>query len=314
MLHIFQTSNIKSFNYKKDNTLALIQESLNKGYETWHYNVNDLSYSSENGFLVKANNVKEVNLNSKNFITFKESKFINLEQAKVIHLRNDPPFDMNYITNTYLLEKLEDRILFVNKPSVIRNFPEKIIPLLFKNLIPKTLVTSNIAEIENFRKSFQSVIIKPLYFFGGQLVYKIDNKKKLNHLFIKRLLKKINSPLIVQEFLPEVKLGDKRVVIIGGKIVGSVLRIPQKKSFLANLMQGGVLQKCSLSQKEEEIANKISVLLKKYNVISCGIDIIGQKLTEINITSPIGYRELELLYGINAKKLYFDAIDTVNKG
>lgn len=309
MLNIFQTSNIKEFNYKKDNTLLLIKESLNRGYETWQYNVNNLSYSSENGFLVKACKVKEVNLDSKNFIKLEDEKYINLEQAKVIHLRNDPPFDMNYITNTYLLEKLEDKVFFANKPSVIRNFPEKIIPLLFSNLTPKTLITSNIFEIENFRKNFQSVIIKPLYFFGGQLVYKIDSKKKLNSLFIKRLLNKINSPLIVQEFLPQVKEGDKRVVIIGGKIVGSILRVPQKNSFLANLMQGGALQKCILSAKEEEIASKISVLLKKYNVISCGLDIIGQKLTEVNITSPIGYRELELLYKIDAKNLYFNAIN-----
>ena len=306
MIHLFQTSNIKEFNYKKDNTLCLMLEGLNRGYEVWQYNVAELSYQKE--LFAKARRVKSINLNSPNFINFSEEKNFKLAEADAIHLRNDPPFDLNYLTNTYLLEMLENRVKMVNKPSIIRNFPEKISPLLFANFTPKTLISQNVQEVEIFRKDFQAIVIKPLYFFGGQFILKFNLRDKIKPSLIQKLVKKFNSPLVVQEFLPQVYDGDKRILLINGKVAGAILRRPKKGSFVANLMQGGSLDKTDISTKEMQIASKVGEFLKKHQIISCGIDIIGEKLTEINITSPIGYRELENMYGLNAKGLYWDAV------
>jgi glutathione synthase len=225
----------------------------------------------------------------------------------LIFVRQDPPFDMSYVTSTFLLEHLENRIKIINRPSKIRNSPEKLFLNQWTELTPKTLISRNYQEINNFREQYKDIILKPIYGNGGSGIFYIkENDKNFNSL-VEMFLEKNSEHFILQEYIPEIIDGDKRVILFNGTPVGAINRIPSKQDIRANLHVGGVARKTSLSKKELEICQAISPTLNDNGLIFVGIDIIGEKLTEINVTSPTGFREIFQLDGINlAEKLLHD--------
>ena len=229
-----------------------------------------------------------------------------LENFDFFFIRQDPPFDMNYISNCYLLElhkKLNKKPFFINDPTGIKNFTEKIFPLYFHSFMPKTMVSSRFEDLKFMFKKHNSLVFKPLYCKGGEGIYKFSRKDKNALTTFQKLLSKYKSPVVVQEFIENVKYGDKRVILINGKVVGAVNRIPKSGAFKANLHLGGTASKTKLSEKEKNICKKLGSVLKANKLFFVGIDLIDQRLTEINVTSPTGIVQLEELYNINVSKL-----------
>jgi glutathione synthase len=218
-------------------------------------------------------------------------------------MRNDPPFDMQYITATYILERC--RASVINNPCSIRNFPEKFID--YKEYIPKTLISQNFFYITEFCSQVYPFIVKPLYDFGGSSVAKFNSFCKSAQEYIQKLISLYKAPIIVQEFCQQViEQGDKRIIVLDGKILGHFARVNQKKDFIVNMCCGGIAKPCKLTSVENDICQKIAKNLKEKDIMLAGIDMIGEKVTEINVTSIAGIAELEEIYSINASKLCLD--------
>jgi glutathione synthase len=227
----------------------------------------------------------------------------------VILVRQDPPFNINYITATYLLEKLSDKVLIINNPKHIRDYPEKLSMFDFNKIIPPTLVSSDLQEILQFNKKNKVSIIKPLYGNGGEGIEKIDSNKVRNKKLVNNLLKKYKLPIIVQKFIKEITLGDRRIILIDGEYVGSVARIPAKNSIKANFHAGGLAKKTNLVFRDKKICNLLKPFLKKKGLFFVGIDTIGNYLTEINVTSPTGIQEINRLNNIKIEELFWNKIE-----
>ena len=226
-------------------------------------------------------------------------------------IRQDPPFDMKYISNCYLLElhqKFNDKPFFVNDPAGIKNFTEKIFPLYFHSFMPKTMVTSSVKDLDYMFKKHDTLVFKPLYCKGGEDIYKFSRKDKHALRTFQKLLSKYNSPVVIQKFIEKVKYGDKRVILVNGKAIGAVNRIPQSGAFKANLHLGGTAFKTKLSKKEIDICNLLGSVLRENKLFFVGIDLIDQKLTEINVTSPTGIVQLREICNLNVSKLIWEEL------
>ncbi len=289
-----QMDEISSINIREDSTFAILLEAQNQGHEIYYYLPKTLSLSDEG--CVKAN-VHTIKLQNKigDHCKITASKLDDLTNYDVILVRQDPPFDMNYITSTYLLEKIQDQVKIINNPSEIRNCPEKIFVTNFAKFIPPTLITSDLNQVKEFREKHKEIIIKPLYGAGGDGVFYLkENDKNINVLtdVMNRFYK---APFIVQKFIKEVEKGDKRVLLLNGEVIGAVNRISKKDDIRSNFHAGGVAQKTTLNEREELICKEIGIELKKRRLIFVGIDIIGDFVTEINVTSPTGIHEINYL-------------------
>jgi glutathione synthase len=227
----------------------------------------------------------------------------------VVFMRQDPPFNMEYITATYMLETIDRQTLVVNHPVSVRNAPEKIFPFAFREYMPATVVTEDIDAVKAFLEDHREIIIKPLYMYGGTGVYYIKTVEELEEKFAE-LLGDYQAPIVAQQFIPEVKDGDKRILLIDGEVQGAFLRIPEEGNIRANLMAGGSLQPTELTEYEQKLCNEMGPILKESGFMICGIDIIGDYLTEINITSPIGFLELNKLYGKNIAATLWDKVES----
>ena len=299
----FQMDPLESLNLEDDTTLAIIEECLSKNYNIWHFLPKDVSYI--NGEVMASSKII-LELNRDIQPSFKTSDLIrkNLKELDLIFLRQDPPFDMSYITSTFLLEYIEDEVKIINKPSEVRNAPEKLFLNRWKNLTPETIITRNISEINSFRKKHKNIILKPLYGNGGNGIFFLGEKDKNFNSLIEIFLDTHPEQFILQEYLPNIKFGDKRIILINGKPEGAINRIPTEKDIRANLHVGGKAAKTVISNKEMEICESIGPELIQRGLLLVGIDIIGNKLTEINVTSPTGFREIQKFSNINlAKKL-----------
>jgi len=299
----FQMDPLESLNLEDDTTLAIIEECLSKNYNIWHFLPKDVSYI--NGEVMASSKII-LELNRDIQPSFKTSDLIrkNLKELDLIFLRQDPPFDMSYITSTFLLEYIEDEVKIINKPSEVRNAPEKLFLNRWKNLTPETIITRNISEINSFRKKHKKIILKPLYGNGGNGIFFLGEKDKNFNSLIETFLDTHPEQFILQEYLKNIKFGDKRIILINGKPEGAINRIPSEKDIRANLHVGGKATKTVISNKEMEICESIGPELIQRGLILVGIDIIGNKLTEINVTSPTGFREIQKFSNINlAKKL-----------
>ena len=222
----------------------------------------------------------------------------------LIFVRQDPPFDIPYITSTFLLEYIENDVSIINRPSQIRNSPEKLFLNKWKHLTPKTLISRNYENILNFREKYENIIIKPLYSNGGSGIFYLKKNDKNFNSIIEMFLEKSSDQFIVQEYVEEIKKGDKRIILFNGEPVGAINRVPSDNDIRANLHVGGVAEKTSLTERENEICNEIGPTLVEKGLVFAGIDVIGGKLTEINVTSPTGFREIFQFDGVNlAKKL-----------
>jgi glutathione synthase len=244
--------------------------------------------------------------------TLGDAKRTDLSSFDVILLRQDPPFDMNYITTTHLLEKLPDTLV-VNNPRSVRNAPEKMFVMEYADLMPPTLIARDLEEIKAFRAEYKDIVMKPLYGKGGESVFRISpddlNFGSLYDMFAGFF----REAWVVQKFLPEVKDGDKRIILVDGEFAGAVNRVPAEGDLRSNMVRGGSPKKTDLSPREREICDRLGPELKKRGLLFTGIDVIGGWLTEINVTSPTGIRAIKNLGGPDVAALLWDAIEKKRK-
>ena len=308
---LFQMDDPTKINIKEDSTYMLIKESLSRGIRCF-YNSPSWVYASLNKYnQIKSSNL-ELSLTKSGKLTYKskKSKDTNLEKFTAIFIRQDPPFNMEYISNTYLLSQLQNPVL-INDPSEVRNFPEKHIMMNFPELTPPTLISSHIPSILAFIRLHKEVIIKPAYGNGGIGIEKIKiNQSNMKKFLTKYISKFQNNPVIIQKFLKNFNKGDKRIILVNGQVKGAVLRVPKKNSIKANFHAGGTAVKTTLSPREKQICSTIKSFLKTKKLSFVGIDVIDGYLTEINITSPTGIQEINRLNKVNIEK---DVIDFVEK-
>lgn len=290
-----------------DSTFRLALEAEARGHTLFYYHVEDLIW--RHGRVMATGHDLTVRRVQGDHFTLGERRTVNLAEWDVVLLRQDPPFDMSYITNTHLLEQIHPQTLVVNDPFWVRNCPEKILVLEFLDLMPPTMVARSLEAIRDFRAEYGDIIVKPLYGNGGAGVFRLkegdSNLASLHEMFtgINR------EPLMVQQFLPDVSAGDKRVIIIDGEVVGAINRVPQPGETRSNMHVGGRPEKIELSDRDREICTRLGPVLKERGLIFTGIDVIGRSLTEINVTSPTGIQELERFDGVNVAARIWEAIE-----
>ena len=292
---VIQGDAIQTLNRKTDTTLLLALEAQRRDYKIYYYETKNLTFSNDS---VRALS-KEVEFfeNKKKFFSMKRSKLLDLSKASFILMRQNPPFNMDYITATFLLDKISKKTQIINNPFAVRNMPEKLYSIEFLKLMPPTIFTKSINEIYKFRKRYKKIVIKPTHGYGGKNILFIN--KKLTKAKIINYLKK-HEHVMIQKFIPEIKYGDKRIFIIGGSIKGAIRRIPKKDSIVSNIGQGGNAVKTTLTSKEMNIAKDVAKKLKKNKIVFAGIDLISNYLTgDINITSPTGLKNFKDLTGRN---------------
>lgn len=303
----FQMDPLDNIDPRLDTSFRLAEEAELRGYSVFHYLPNNLTFSKTriiaNGHFVKLNRKQNPSF------TILKNKTIDIgHDLDILWLRQDPPFNMDYLSSTYLLDFVGNETLIVNNPFWVRNFPEKLLVLNYPQLMPATIITSRIEVIQEFREKYGDIILKPLYGNGGAGVFKINyNDKNFVALFE---LFQMNStePLIAQEFLPEVINGDKRIILLDGEILGAINRIPKKGEIRSNMHVGGKAVATELSIDEIKICEQIGSTLKEHGQIFVGIDVIGGKLTEINVTSPTGLQELEKFENKNLASKVWDKL------
>jgi len=303
-----QMDPMESINIDGDSSFALMLEAQARGHKLWHYHVRHLS--------MKAGEVTAwahpVTVKRERGAHYEFGPPVQLDLARdidVVLMRQDPPFDMAYITATHILEHIHPKTLVVNDPASVRNAPEKLFVLKFPELMPETLVTSDTREIVRFRQEHGDIIVKPLFGNGGAGVFHLKpNDSNLNSL-IEMFTERSREPLMVQKYLPAVRQGDKRVILIDGVALGGINRVPAEGEARSNMHVGGTPVKTVLTERELEICAKIGPELKARGMIFVGIDVIGGYLTEINVTSPTGLQELARFDGIHLERNIWDAIE-----
>jgi glutathione synthase len=244
-----------------------------------------------------------------NHFTLGEPVRTELTEMDVILLRQDPPFDMNYITTTHMLERVHPRTLVVNDPAWVRNSPEKIFVTEFPDLMPETLITRDAGEIAAFRRQHRDIIIKPLYGNGGAGIFHLREDDRNLASLLEMFSQMFREPFIVQRYLPEVRKGDKRIILIDGEAAGAINRVPAEHDSRSNMHVGGRAEATELTDREREICARIGPSLRERGFILVGIDVIGDYLTEINVTSPTGIREVKRFGGADIAALFWDAVE-----
>ena len=294
-----QGDNFKKLNYNNDTTVFLALEAQKQGSKIFYYEPKNI-FIKNNQIYADGNFIKLYY--KKKFYKLLNKKTINLEKSNYILIRQDPPFDMNYITTTYFLDRLKT-VKIINNPTSIRNISEKLYSHEFKKYMPPTIFTSRILDVKNFIKKNKFTIIKPIHGHSGNNIKLL--KGNINKKFLSKYLIK-HGYIMCQKFLPGIIYGDKRVFIINGKTVGSISRVPKKGSFLSNLSKGGTAIVSKLTKKEKKISNLIAKKLKKNGIYFAGIDFISEKLNgDINVTSPTGLKNYFDLTGINLAKTFW---------
>ena len=300
---------IFSINIKTDSTFLMLLEAQKRGHEIFYYLPSDLNFESSKQNLFAL--VKKIFLKKteKNYCQIIEEKQQDLTDFDVILIRQDPPFDMNYITSTYLLEKIKNQVLILNDPSEIRNCSEKIFASNFSSLTPPTLITRSLDEIKKFRDIYQKIILKPLYSCAGDGVVLVTKDDPNLASVFEMMIKTYSNPIIVQRFIPEITSGDKRIIMLDGEPIAGMARIAKQGEVRSNLHIGGVAKKIILSKRDLEICKTIAPELKKRGLFFVGIDVIGDYLTEINVTSPTGISAINQLYKISLEEQVLDGIE-----
>ena len=302
-----QMDPLESINIKSDSTYILALEAQKRGYRLFHYLPENLIY--ENGRVSALGNAFKLFPNKKIFFKKSKTQKIFLDDYDVVLVRQDPPFNMSYITTTYLLEMVSNKTLILNDPKSIRDNPEKLSMFNFKSIIPPTLISKNIEQCFNFQKKYKKTIIKPLYGNGGEGISKLDGTGAILKGKILKLINKYKQPIVIQKYLTEIKEGDRRIILIDGEYAGSVARIPKKGSVTANFHTGGTAKKVGLVRRDKKICNILKPFLKKNKLFFTGIDVIGNYLTEINVTSPTGIQEINRLNGVRLEKYFWDRVE-----
>jgi len=303
----FQMDPIGSVNIDADSTFRLAEEAQARGHEIWTYAPDQLSYR-EGRIMAVAQPVRVQRVKG-DHAQLGTPVDLDLADVDVVWLRQDPPFDMGYITTTHLLDRLKGITLVVNDPFWVRNSPEKLLVLDFPDLTPPTTIARDLAVLREFKARHGDIILKPLYGNGGAGVFRLpESDRNLNSLH--EMFTGINNePLIAQKFLPDVAAGDKRIILVDGEPVGAINRVPAEGETRSNLHVGGRAEKIGMTAREHEICVAIGPRLREMGQVFVGIDVIGGWLTEINVTSPTGIQELERFDGINVAGRIWDAIE-----
>ncbi|MEN3952207.1 glutathione synthase [Iodidimonas sp. SYSU 1G8] len=302
-----QMDPIAGININGDSTFALALEAQRRGHGLYYYLPKDLSFV--HGRVVAYAHPLQVRREPGNHFTLGAGETIDLATFDVVLLRQDPPFDMGYITTTHLLEHVHPKTLVVNDPHHVRNAPEKLFVTRFPDLMPPTLISASQRDIAEFRKEHQDIIMKPLFGNGGAGVFRVKpDDENFNALF-EMFTQFYREPIVVQRYVPEVRKGDKRIIIVDGRAVGAINRVPAQGESRSNMHVGGRPEKSALTRREKEICEAIGPALAERGLIFVGIDVIGDYLTEINVTSPTGIQEIDRFDGSNIAGLVWDAIE-----
>ena len=299
---------LETLDLRGDTTFALALEAQKREHRINFFKPEDLIFRNNDVFV----NICKLELfSSNNLYEFKyHDYFIKpLSKYDVVMMRQDPPFNMAYITATHILEKLPSSTLVINNPFEVRNSPEKIFVTNFSHLMPKTLITRNIDAIREFKKQFKDIIIKPLYGNGGQGVFHILPEDENLNSILEMFFSQNKEPLMIQEYLKDVRNGDKRIILLNGEAVGAINRIPKLGESRSNMHVGGKPEKTVLTERDEFICNEISQSLIEKGLYFVGIDIIGDYITEINVTSPTGIREIKNLDSIAIDEMFWNFIE-----
>ena len=302
----FQMDHISSLNIEGDTTFALCLEAQNRNYKIFHYTPEVLTY--ENGIIRAPLESLEVNDDKKDHYALGPVKYSDFSDIDVLLMRQEPPFNMNYITYTHLLEHLPDSLKIINNPASVRNAPEKLLVTFFKDLMPETIITRDKDAILNFQEKHNDIVVKPLFGKGGEGIILIKKEDDVSTI-ISDFLDNELEPIMVQPFLPEVKFGDKRIIILNGEPVGCLNRIPADGEFRSNLGVGGIPVLSELSDNDKKICERIKSTLLDMSLFFVGIDVIGDYLTEINVTCPTGVRQIKGLGGPDIPNLFWRQVE-----
>jgi glutathione synthase len=308
MLNVaIQMDPIERINIAGDSSFALLLEAQARGHALSFYTPGRMSQTGRDVFAwTQALAVKDV---AGDHAELGEATRRNLAEFDVVLLRQDPPFDLAYITSTHMLELLQPRTVVVNDPGAVRNAPEKILVMQFPELMPATLISRDRAEIEAFRAEHEAVVMKPLYGNGGAAVFKLQKKDVNFGSLFDLFTTTFPEPWVIQQYMPEVMVGDKRIILVEGEALGAVNRVPQVDDIRSNMVRGGKAELAELTPREREICATIGPELKRRGLVFVGIDVIGDRLTEINVTSPTGLRAIQRLGGPNLAAAIWDAIE-----
>lgn len=303
-----QMDSIDTVDKDSDTTIILMHEAQNRGHSLYYYTTDNIALRDGN---VKARLFKIHLDDSKNpFYNIGKSREIDLSTMDVILMRQDPPFDMNYLTYTYFLDMIAKKTMVVNSPQSVRDCPEKIMVTKFKEFTPPTVITRDKNQIIQFFDKHKDVVAKPLYAHGGKDIFHIDSYKNNFNAIIDSLLNNYNEPIIVQKYLKNIIKGDKRIILIDGEFVGAINRVPQKGDIRSNLVQGGEAKKTKLTTREKQICEAIAPELKQRNIMLAGIDVIDGYLTEINITSPTGIKSINNFNNTKLEVIFWDKVES----
>ena len=303
-----QMDPIDDIDISADSTFVMALEAQARGHALYHYLPQDIALT--NGKVVAGARPLEVRREEGNHFTLGAQEWIDLSKVDVILMRQDPPFDMSYITATHLLEHVHPETLVVNDPAEVRNAPEKLFVTDFVDLMPPTMIAHSQAEIEAFREKHKDIIIKPLYGNGGAGVFRLQPGDQ-NISSLLEMFQGVNrEPLMIQAYLPDVRAGDKRIILVDGEPVGALNRIPAEGEARSNMHVGGTPAPIELTARDREICARIGPALKERGMIFVGIDVIGDYMTEINVTSPTGLQEIDRFNGTNLSALIWDAIES----
>ncbi|EKS34715.1 glutathione synthase [Afipia broomeae] len=301
-----QMDPIARINIRGDSTFALLLEAQKRGHALSYYTPEKLSLKGEQ--LVASVQPLTVRDQEGDHFTLGDAKRVDLESFDVILLRQDPPFDLAYITTTHFLERIHPKTLVVNNPASVRNAPEKIFVMEFADLMPPTLISRDKDEINAFRAEQGDVVMKPLYGHGGAAVFRITpNDMNFGSLY-DMFSVTFREPWVIQRFLPEVKHGDKRIILVDGEFAGAVNRVPAADDLRSNMVRGGAAAATDLSPREREICERLKPALRERGLLFVGIDVIDGHLTEINVTSPTGIRAIARLGGPDVAARIWDVI------
>ncbi len=290
-----------------DSTFAILLEAQRRGHDMFYYTPQNLSLHGDR-LLARGMSLKVEDKVGEHY-QVSRPRVENLAMLDVVLLRQDPPFDMAYVTTTHLLERVQPDTLVVNDPAQVRNAPEKIFVLDYLDLMPPTMVTRTLEDVEAFRDQYKDIILKPLYGNGGAAIFRIAPDDTNVASLVELFQTVFREPFMVQQYRPEIKDGDKRIILVDGEVAGAITRIPPNGETRSNLHVGGMAQATELTERDREICARLGPELKRRGLLFTGIDVIGDYLTEINVTSPTGIRHVKAFGGADIAAMIWDAIE-----
>ena len=302
-----QMDPIDKIDITADSTFALALEAQARGHGLFYYLPHDLSFRQ--GRVYAHAKPLEVRAVLGDHFSLGLPEVLDLATMDVVLMRQDPPFDLAYITASHLLERIHPEVLVVNDPAHVRNAPEKLYVTHFAEFMPPTLISSDRSEIRRFRQEHKDIILKPLFGNGGADVFRITERDENLNALLEMFTRLYREPIMVQAYLPEIRKGDKRIILVDGEPVGAVNRIPPEGDSRANLHVGGRAERATLTERDRQVCRAIGPALRERGQIFVGIDMIGDYLTEINVTSPTGIQEIDRLDGVSLEAQVWDAIE-----